>query len=91
MAARTGGAGGSAPVAGEPLRAQVQWYATLRWAALVAIGGGLVCCLLALADQHLRQEWAAVVVMLSVAILGGRKIVTGPLSLTTAIVVDGWS
>jgi hypothetical protein len=60
-----------ADFAREPPRAQVRWYATLRWAALVAIGGGLVCCLLALADAHLRRVWAAVVVMLSVVILGG--------------------
>ena len=55
----------------EPLRAQVRWFATLRWAALVAIGGGLAASLLALADEQLRQTWAAIVVMVSVAILGG--------------------
>jgi hypothetical protein len=54
-----------------PPRTQVRWYATLRWAALVAIGGGLVACLLALADAQLRRTWAAIVVMVSVAILGG--------------------
>jgi hypothetical protein len=54
----------------EPQRAQVRWYATLRWTALVAIGGGLVACLLALADEQFRRAGAAVVVMVSVAILG---------------------
>lgn len=52
-------------------REQVRWYATLRWAALVAIAGGLTACLLALADAQLRRTWAAIVVLLSVAILGG--------------------
>jgi hypothetical protein len=60
-----------ADFAAEPARTQVRWYATLRWAALVAIGGGLVACLLALADAQFRRAWAAVVVMLSVVILGG--------------------
>jgi hypothetical protein len=60
-----------ADIAAEPPRAQVRWYATLRWAALVAIGEGLVACLLALADVQLRRQWAAIVVMISVAILGG--------------------
>jgi cytochrome bd-type quinol oxidase subunit 2 len=54
-----------------PLRLQVRWYATLQWAALVAIAGGLAASLLALADEQLRQTWAAVVVIASVAILGG--------------------
>jgi uncharacterized membrane protein len=55
----------------EPIRAQVRWYATLRWAALVAIGGGLAASLLALADEQLRRTSAAIVVMASVAVLGG--------------------
>jgi uncharacterized membrane protein len=54
----------------EPRRTQVRWYATLRLAALVAIGGGLATCLLALADEQLRRAGAAVVVMVSVATLG---------------------
>jgi predicted membrane-bound spermidine synthase len=55
----------------EPVREQVRWYATLRWAALIAIVGGLAACLLALADAQLRRTWTAVVVLVSVAILGG--------------------
>ena len=54
----------------EPVREQVRWYATLRWAALVAIGGGLAMSLLALADEQLRRTWTAVVVMFSVVVLG---------------------
>jgi hypothetical protein len=60
-----------ADIAAEAPRAQVRWYATLRWAALVAIGGGLLACLLALADDQFRREWAAIVVMISVVVLGG--------------------
>jgi len=43
-----------------PPREQVRWSATLRWAALVAIAGGLAAFLLALADEQLRRTWAAV-------------------------------
>ena len=55
----------------ESPREQVRWYGSLRWAALIAIGGGLAACLGALADAQLRKTWAAVVVLASVAVLGG--------------------
>jgi hypothetical protein len=55
----------------EPAREQARWYGTLRWAAFVAIGGGLTACLIALADEQFRRTWAAVVVLISVAVLGG--------------------
>jgi uncharacterized membrane protein len=55
----------------EPKREQLRWYATLRWTALVAIAGGLAGCLLALADQQLRRTGTAIVVLVSVAVLGG--------------------
>jgi hypothetical protein len=54
----------------EPRQARVRWYATLRWTALAAIGGGLTACLLALTDEQSRRAAAAVVVMASVAVLG---------------------
>ena len=53
-----------------PIREQLRWYATLRWTALVAIAGGLAGCLLALADEGLRQTGTAIVVLGSVAVLG---------------------
>jgi len=52
-------------------RDQVRWYTTLRWAALFAIAGGLTTCLLALADDRLRRTWTALIVLLSVVVLGG--------------------
>jgi len=52
-------------------REQVRWYGSLRWAALISIGGGLAACLGALADAQLRKTWTAVVVLASVAVLGG--------------------
>jgi uncharacterized membrane protein YebE (DUF533 family) len=52
-------------------REQVRWYGSLRWAALISIGGGLAACLVALADAQLRKTWTAVVVLASVAVLGG--------------------
>lgn len=53
-----------------PVREQLRWYVTLRWTALVAIAGGLAGCLLALADERLRRTGTAIVVMISVAVLG---------------------
>ena len=55
----------------ETLTAQVRWYGTLRVAAFVAIAGGLGACLVALADQGLRRVGLAVLVLVSVATLGG--------------------
>jgi hypothetical protein len=55
----------------EPLRAQVRWYGTLRVAAFVVIAGGLGACLGALADEDLRHTATALVVLVSVAALGG--------------------
>ena len=52
-------------------REQVRWYDKLRVAALVAIAGGLACCLAALVDDRARTIGTAIVVMLSIATLGG--------------------
>jgi hypothetical protein len=49
----------------------LRWYTTLRWAALIAIAGGLTACLLALADDRLRRTWTALIVLMSVVVLGG--------------------
>jgi hypothetical protein len=54
-----------------PVHAKLRWYATLRWAALLAIAGGLTACLLALAEAQFRRTWTATVVLVSLAILGG--------------------
>ena len=55
----------------ETPRAQARWYGTLRIAAFVAIAGGLGACLAALADDRLRRSELAVLVLFSVATLGG--------------------
>ena len=55
----------------ETLRHQVRWYGTLQVAAFVAIAGGLGACLAALANEGLRRVGLAVLVLVSVATLGG--------------------
>jgi hypothetical protein len=55
----------------ETPRHQVRWYGTLRVAAFVAIAGGLGGCLVALAHEGLRRVALAVLVLVSVATLGG--------------------